>query len=114
MIEGTFYTEETDFFYNRIGEGRTYLISRAEISAANKKFTTIKHDYRLIFKIETQVDEVTESQRPSVVPGFTGPIKLNLTEIEDCLADEKLFIVDVYGKVGSLVTRDSINVVHAD
>lgn len=90
------------------------MISKAEISAANKKFTTIKHDYRLIFKLDTLVDEVTESQRPSVVPGVTGPIKLNLTEIEDCLSDEKLFIVNVYGKVSSMVTRDSIHVVHAD
>ena len=61
MIEGTFYTDETDFFVNKIFEGKTYLISRAEISSANKKFTTIKHDYRLIFKVESQLDEVTES-----------------------------------------------------
>ena len=53
MIEGTFYTEETDFFFSKIQEGKTYLISKAEISTANKKFTTIKHDYRLIFKLET-------------------------------------------------------------
>ena len=53
MIEGTFYTEETDFFFAKIQEGKTYLISKAEISTANKKFTTIKHDYRLIFKLET-------------------------------------------------------------
>ena len=61
MIEGTFYTEETDLFWHRIAEGKTYLISKAEISSANKKFTSIKHDFRLIFKAETQLDEVPES-----------------------------------------------------
>ena len=61
MIEGTFYTEETDIFINRIYEGKTYTIEKAEISTANKKFTTIRHDYRLIFKPETILEEVTES-----------------------------------------------------
>lgn len=50
MIEGTFYTEETTEFFTRLDEGRTYLISDAVIELANKKFTSIKHDYRLIFK----------------------------------------------------------------
>ena len=114
MIEGTFYTEETDFFFDRIVEGRTYLISKSEISAANKKFTTIKHDCRLIFKVVTEFDEVTASQRPSIVLGVTGPFKLNLTKIEDILGGDGFFTVDVYGKVGSCVTRESINVKHGD
>lgn len=61
MIEGTFYTEETDIFVNKIREGATYTISKAEISDANKKFTTIKHDYRLIFKPDSIIEEVRES-----------------------------------------------------
>ena len=73
MIEGTFYTEETDYFVNRIFEGHTYLISKVEISTANKKFTTIKHDYRLIFKIDSNVDEVVESQLPESSQARGGP-----------------------------------------
>ena len=114
MIEGTFYTEETDIFYNRIEEGQTYLISKAEISTANKKFTSIKHDFRLIFKVNSVFQIVSESQRPSVVPGVSGPRKLNLTEIEDIMGGDELFIVEVYGYVSSCVTRDSINVTHSD
>lgn len=115
MIEGTFYTDETDHFYNRVYEGRTYLIAKAEISAANKKFTAIKHDYRLIFKVESIIEEVGDEERPSVAPGVNGPIKLNLTEIEDILQSEgdELFTVEVYGKVGSTVTRDSMDVKHS-
>ena len=59
MIEGTFYTEETDHFYDKIIEGKTYLISKVEISAANKKFTTIRHDFRIIFKLESEIKEVS-------------------------------------------------------
>ena len=58
MIEGTFYTDETDFFFDKIIEGKTYLISRAEISPANHKFTTIRNENRLIFKLDSHIQEV--------------------------------------------------------
>lgn len=58
MIEGTFYTEETTQFFTMLDEGRTYLISDACIDTANKKFTSIKHDYRLIFKMHSVFREV--------------------------------------------------------
>ena len=58
MIEGCFYTEETSFFFNEIDEGKTYVISKAEVSTANKRFTTIKHDHRLIFKMDSTFEEV--------------------------------------------------------
>ena len=58
LIEGTFYTQETDIFVEKISQGRTYLISKCDISHANKKFTTIEHDFRLIFKPESIIEEV--------------------------------------------------------
>ena len=41
MIEGTFYTDSCDLFYDQIHEGRTYMLSEASISSANKRFTSI-------------------------------------------------------------------------
>jgi hypothetical protein len=43
MIEGMFYTAETEKFYDTIEEGKTYLISKADVSEANHKFTSIPH-----------------------------------------------------------------------
>ena len=58
MIEAIFYTEETTFFYNQIDEGKVYIISNPEVSTANKRFTTLKHNYRLIIKMDTEFKEV--------------------------------------------------------
>ena len=67
MIEGTFYTEETTQFFTSLEEGHTYLISDAVIDVANKKFTSIRHDYRLIFKMHSTFTEVTsEPSTPSL------------------------------------------------
>ena len=62
MIEGCFYTEETTQFFSMLEEGKTYLIAKAEVSTANKRFTTIPHDHRLIFKMDSTFEEVTSSQ----------------------------------------------------
>jgi len=55
-IEGVFYTKETQHFYEMLDEGRTYLISGADITHSNKKFTSIEHDFSLIFKMHSTVD----------------------------------------------------------
>lgn len=60
MIEGTFYTEETDKFYPILEEGKKYLISNVEVSIANKRFTSIKNDFRLIFPMNSKIEEVSE------------------------------------------------------
>ena len=114
MIEGTFYTEETDLFVNRIFESKTYLISKCEVSIANKKFTTIKHDYRLIFKADSVVEEVSQSERPSKVPGVNSPTKLNLACIDDIIArtNENLFFVEVYGRVTNCTPYEDTTVNH--
>jgi hypothetical protein len=57
-IEAMFYTEETDHFYELIDEGATYLVSSAEVAQANKRMTSVPHNFRLIFKLKTQLVKV--------------------------------------------------------
>jgi len=49
-IECTFYRDCSDIFYDTIEEGYKYFFSKAEVATANKKFTSCKNDYRIIFK----------------------------------------------------------------
>ena len=101
-MEGTFYTEETTFFFNQIEEGRVYIISNPEVSLANKRFTTIKHDFRLIFKMETEFKKV--SQYDSFPD--SNEVALNLVGIDDVLGGNSEFTVEVYGMVNSDSKRD--------
>jgi ssDNA-binding replication factor A large subunit len=58
LIEACFYTEETDLFFPIIIEGATYTVKKADIAAANKRMTSVPHDYRLIFKAHTLIEKV--------------------------------------------------------
>jgi len=64
-IEGIFYTKETPVFHDILEEGRTYFVSKADITVANKKFTSIDHSYSLIFKEHTEFEEIKTLQTDS-------------------------------------------------
>lgn len=49
-IEGIFYRDCCQKFFDTIEEGLTFTFGKAEIAPANKKFTSIDHDFRIIFK----------------------------------------------------------------
>ena len=57
-IEACFYTQETEKFFDKIEEGATYLVKECEISAANKRMTSIPHDFRLIIKLQTVFEKL--------------------------------------------------------
>ena len=62
-IEGAFFDEAADHFDKKIKEGKVYLFSNGNVKLANKKFTSIKNDFTLVFektsKIEDQDDDGT-------------------------------------------------------
>lgn len=111
MIEGCFYTEETDQFFTQIEEGRVYWISKAEISEANKKFTAVKHDYRLIFKLFSVFEEV--SDQTSKAAGAPFDYSKNLIGIREIRDGKSDFTVDVCGIVKSVMRDDSIKTQHS-
>ncbi len=41
QIEGTFYKDTVELFYDKIDEGKIYSITKGQITHANKKFTSI-------------------------------------------------------------------------
>jgi replication factor A1 len=60
-IEGIFYTKVTPLFYDKVEEGRTYMIKKADVTHANKRFTSIDHDYCLIFKEQSEFEAIKVS-----------------------------------------------------
>ncbi len=45
-------------FYNYVEEGKVYNIGHGQIATANKKFTSIDNDYRIIFNANSIIEEV--------------------------------------------------------
>jgi len=44
-----------------IEEGLVYKVSEADVAIANKRMTSIPHDFRLIFKMKTKLIKLDQS-----------------------------------------------------
>jgi replication factor A1 len=59
-IEAAFFDEAADHFDKKISEGKVYLVSNGTVKMANKKFTSIKNDFCLIFEKNAQIIETED------------------------------------------------------
>lgn len=50
QIEGTFFNEAADQFEPKIHENMVYLFSNGVVKMANKRFTSIKNDFCIVFE----------------------------------------------------------------
>ena len=57
-IRATAFNAAVDELYERIQEGRVYLISKAKVNLAKKKFSNVNNEYELTFERNTEVVEV--------------------------------------------------------
>lgn len=59
-IRATAFNEVCDKLYPLLVAGNVYLISKGSIRTANKRFTSIKHDYEIVFSAATIVQPCTD------------------------------------------------------
>ena len=62
MIQATFFNETVDKFFNLLQENSVYLFSNGEIKIANKKFSSIKNDYSIIFNSNAEITIVEDDE----------------------------------------------------
>lgn len=60
QIEGTFFNDAANMFESRIQENKVYLFSNGVVKMANKRFTSIKNDFCIVFEKNTQISEVVD------------------------------------------------------
>ncbi|KAI4484282.1 hypothetical protein M0804_007738 [Polistes exclamans] len=94
-IRCTAFKEQCDKFYDMINAGQIYYISRCNLKAANKQYSTLKNDYEMCMTSETEVIPCYEEANsiPRIQFDF---IPINNIEIK-----EKNDIIDVLGIVKS-------------
>lgn len=86
-IRGTGFTEFTEQYYDKMEPGSVFIISGARVNAANKKFSTLKHDYEIMFDRGTKIeraDSYAESV-PKMVADFTPIEKLPETAVDSVI-----------------------------
>ena len=60
QIEGTFFNDAADLFEPKIQENKVYLFSSGVVKMANKRFTSIKNDFCIVFEKNAQISEVND------------------------------------------------------
>lgn len=103
-IRATAFTEQVIKFYDMLVEGKVYYFKGGRIRPANRKFTTIKHEYELSFDSTTEIWEaqVSDSEVPRQTFTFV-PIK----NIETLTPDSSLDIIAVVMDISPTATIQS-------
>lgn len=91
-IRATAFNDACDRFYDMLELNRVYLLSRCAVKPANKKFTTIPHDFELTLNPDSQVVPSTEDDNsiPQLTFNFTP-----LSALKDIAPDSFVDIVGV-------------------
>ena len=58
QIEGIAFGQSADFWDNILEEGKVYLLSNGNIKLANKRFSTVKNDFFIVFEKDAQIVQV--------------------------------------------------------
>ncbi|XP_049943434.1 replication protein A 70 kDa DNA-binding subunit-like isoform X3 [Schistocerca serialis cubense] len=102
-ILATAFDEQCDRFYGLIEEERVYAISECNLKPANKRFSSVNHDYQMIFTDETTVESCNEDDLN--IPRYTFHFK-PLNKLPDIdLAVDIIGVVNTIGSVEVVTVR---------
>lgn len=68
-IRATAFNEAADKFYHVLEVDKVYYITKCQLKPANKQFTSLKNDYEMYIREETEVEEVRMWEGDGVVGG---------------------------------------------
>lgn len=57
-IRATGFNAAVDDFYDRLQEGKVFLVSKAKVGLAKKKFSNVNNEYELTLERNTEIEEV--------------------------------------------------------
>ncbi|RDX56449.1 replication factor-a protein [Lentinus brumalis] len=102
-IRATAFNAAVDLFYDKIQEGKVYLISKAKVNLAKKKFSNVNNEYELTFERNTEVEECLDvTDVPTVKFNFVP-----ISGLQDVSKDATCDIIGVVKEVGELSTITS-------
>ena len=71
-IRATAFNEAADKFYHVLEVDKVYYITKCQLKPANKQFTSLKNDYEMYIREETEVEEVRVWEGDGVVGIMMG------------------------------------------
>lgn len=92
QIEATFFNDAAIQFNELIQENSVYLFSNGNVKLANKKFTTVKNDFCIIFDTRSSIQQVKDD-------GQISQQAFDFTRIGDLEDQIQLKTADVLGVI---------------
>lgn len=102
QIEGTFFNEAAELFDPRIAENKVYLFSNGCVKMANKKFTSIKNDFCIVFEKNAQILEVEDDGTIAAQAFEFCPIKA-IQEVQ------QMKTLDICGVIAEVSDTETVN-----
>jgi len=102
QIEGTFFNEAAHNFEPIVQENRVYLFSNGVVKMANKRFTSIKNDFCIVFEKNAQIIKVVDD-------GSIAEQAFDFTLIKDIQEIMQLVTIDVCGVVTEISDKETVN-----
>ena len=94
QIEGTFWGDAADKYFETIREGFVYYFTNGAVSPSNRKYSTVNNDYKITFKPQTVVEEAKDQvrQSDSVFLEANTSVRLPHPEMYKALSQQKRYI----------------------
>jgi len=103
-IRGTFFNEAVDRFYDILQVGKVYSFSGGKIKPANKKFTSLKHDYEVTFNSDCEII-VLEDDKKIKTASFEFT---DIADLPKCQPNDMVDVIGIlksYSDVASITTK---------
>lgn len=105
-IKATGFNDQVDRLYNVLKEGHVYYVSKARVTIARKKFSTLSNEYEITFERDTQVSECPDSTDvPEVKFNFVALDALDGVEPKQTC--DVIGIVERAGELSEIVSKAS-------
>ena len=102
QIEGTFFNEAADQFDLQIEENMVYLFSNGVVKMANKRFTSIKNDFCIVFEKNAQIKQVDDD-------GSIAEQAFDFTDIRDIQEIIQMNTLDISGVIIEISEKETVN-----
>ena len=102
QIEGTFFNEAADQFDTLIQENKVYLFSNGCVKMANKKFTSIKNDFCIVFEKNALIIEVEDD-------GSIAREAFEFVSLKNIQEVQQMKTIDVCGVIVEVSETEVVN-----
>ncbi|PIL24266.1 replication protein A [Ganoderma sinense ZZ0214-1] len=97
-IRATAFNAAAVDFYDRLQDGKVYLISKAKVGLAKKKFSNVNNEYELTLERNTEVEECADA---TDVPAMKFNF-VSIGNLQDVAKDSTIDVIGVVKEVGEL------------